>query len=439
MYVVLLGLPAVVVAIWFLWRFPVAPYLIFPLTAFELVYVTVAGVNIRPHQIIALLAIAALLLKKEILIPKSLVDWACIAYLFINGISISYSYSRMDSIELWLLFVVQIGTLYALMRFLDTPNRVRKFIPFFLFSGFVLTVVGLAQIVLVIAGVLPPYRNAWMIPTGRPPGTFIEAGWLAAFSLFFLLAYLPFLYSRRFARYRPFIVIAWLLMLIVNLFCMARAAWLGMMIGIPLQLGLMLWLRPKGARGLINLIAFRLAPLLIVLSLLATLIMSDFVGSFVHRFLDLGNRSESAASLRTDDFSDVIKLVYKRPWTGYGIGTLEVVMREPMNNPRHRGFANVSLNIYLTMLFDAGIPGLLTGLLLTLSIPLEIIHNAARTSNPFDRDFLIALGVGMLGLVLTFQFSNGFPRGWYWALAGVSLVTGRILSRNENAHESTDG
>lgn len=432
-YWALIGLPTVIVAIWFLARFPVAPYIVFPLTAFELMYVTVAGVNIRPHQVVTLLAIAALLLKKKILIPKSPVAWACIAYLFVNGISISYSYSRMDSIELWLLFVVQIGMLYSLMGFLDTPNRVQKFMPFFLFSGFVLTMVGFVQIILVVVGVLPPYRDAWMIPTGRPPGTFVEAAWLAAFSMFFLLVYIPFLYSHKFVRYRPFLLIAWLLMLVVNLSCMARAAWLGLLVGIPLQLVLLLWLRPGGARGLVNLMAFRLGPILIVVSLLFILFMPNLFDLFINRFLDMGNRLESAASLRMDDFNDVMRLVDMQPWTGYGIGTLEAMMRDPMNNPRNRGFAKVSLNVYLSMLFDAGIPGLVTGFLVTMLIPWKILRNAVLTSDPFDRDLLIAFGVGMLVLVVTFQFSNGFPRGWYWAMAGITLSASHVLSRSRSA------
>ena len=82
------------------------------------------------------------------------------------------------------------------------------------------------------------------------------------------------------------------------------------------------------------------------------------------------------------------------------------------------------------MLFDAGIPGLLTGLLVTLLIPWEILRTAFATSEPFYRDLLVALSVGMFTLVLTFQFSNGFPRGWYWAIAGVSLAVSRALSNH---------
>ncbi|MDH7472931.1 MAG: O-antigen ligase family protein [Anaerolineae bacterium] len=431
MYWALVGLPVVV--IYFLARYPIAPYLIFPLTAFELMYVTVAGVNVRPHQAVTLLTIAASLLRGKVLKPKSSVAWACIAYLFVNGISIAYSYSRMDSVRLWLLFVVQAGTLYALMRFLDTPNRVRKFMPFFLFSGFVLTMVGLVQVLLVIAGVVPPYRDAWMIPVGRPPGTFVEAAWLADFSMFFLLVFIPYLYSQRFARYRPFLFTAWFLMLLVNLVCMARAAWLGLLVGISLQLILMLWLRPGGARALFNLMVFRLGPLLIVFGLLFALFMPDLFVLFVNRFLEIGNRFESAASLRVDDFNDVMKLVLRRPWTGYGIGTLATVMHDPTNNPRNRNFANVSLNMYLTMLFDAGIPGLVTGFLVTMLIPGTILRNAGLTLDPFDRDLIIALGVGLLVLVVTFQFSNGFPRGWYWAMAGISLSASHVLSRSRSA------
>jgi len=428
-YMVPLGLMVVIVTVWSLWRFPIAPYLIFPLSVLELMYVTVAGVNVRPHQIVTLLAIVALVLRGKVVMPRGLVDWACVIYLLVNGISILYSYSRIESIEMWLLYAMQIGTLYASQKFLDTPSRVQKFLPFFLSSGFVLTAVGLIQIILIAVGILPPYRDAWMIPTGRPPGTFVEAAWLAAFSLFFLIVYIPYLYSKRFSRYRIIVITAWLLMLVTNLFCMARAAWLGLLAGILLQLSLMLWLRPKGGRGLLNLIACRLLPMFMALGLLAVLIVPNLADSFIHRFLDLGNRSESAASLRIDDFRDVMKLVYKRPWTGYGIGTLETLMQDPVNNPRHRGFVNVALNVYLTMLFDAGIPGMLAGLLVTLSIPWEILRNAATASDPVDRDLLIALSVGMIALVLTFQFSNGFPRGWYWAIAGISLAISRVKAK----------
>ena len=424
--------PVLVVAIWFLVQHPIAPYLIFPLSTFELIYVNVAGVNIRPHQIVALLAIVALLLKKKFPVPKSLVGWSCIAYLFVNGISILYSYSRADSIKLWLLLVVQVGTFYALMRFLDTLNNVQRFLPFFLLSGFMVTMVGLVQILLVVVGIVPPYRDAYMIPTGRPPGTFIEAAWLAAFSMFFLLIYIPFLYSRKFARYRPFLITAWLLMLVVNLFCMTRAAWLGLLVGILLQGTLMLLQHPRGAWGLLSLMALRLGPIVMFLSLLIILFIPDLFGWFTNRFLDTGNVSEAAASLRIDDFNDTLRLIHMRPWTGYGIGTLEAVMKDPMNNPRYRNFANVSLNVYLTMWFDAGILGLVTGFLITILIPGEILRNAVLTSDPFYKDFLIALGVGILALLLTFQFSNGFPRGWYWAIAGISLSLSRVLSRSRS-------
>jgi len=123
-----------------------------------------------------------------------------------------------------------------------------------------ITMVGFLQALLVVGGILPPYRDNQMIPTGRPPGTFVEAAWLAAFSMFFLLIYIPLLYSRRFARYRPFLLTAWLLMFVVNLICMTRAAWLGLLVGILLQGALLLLLRPRGARGLLNLMAFRLGP-----------------------------------------------------------------------------------------------------------------------------------------------------------------------------------
>jgi len=428
----LMASPVLVVAIWFLAQYPIAPYLIFPLSTFELIYLPVAGVNIRPHQIVALLAIVALLLKKKIPVPKSRVGWSCIAYLFVNGLSILYSYSRSDSIRLWLLFVVQVGTLYVLMQHLDTFNRVQKFIPFFLLSGFMITMVGFLQALLVVGGILPPYRDNQMIPTGRPPGTFVEAAWLAAFSMFFLLIYIPLLYSRRFARYRPFLLTAWLLMFVVNLICMTRAAWLGLLVGILLQGALLLLLRPRGARGLLNLMAFRLGPILVLLSLLFILFMPDLLGRFINRFLDIGNTSESAASLRIDDFNDIMRLIHRRSWTGYGIGTLQAVMSDPMNNPRYRNFAAVGLNVYLTMWFDAGILGLVTGFIVTILIPGEILHNATLTSDPFYRDFLIALGVGILALVLTFQFSNGFPRGWYWAIAGISLSLSRLLSRSRS-------
>jgi len=429
----LMALPVILVAIWFMARYPIAPYLVFPLSTFELIYVPVAGANIRPYQIVALLAIVALLLKKKkIPVPKNPVGWSCIAYLFVSGISILYSYSRADSIRLWLLFVVQVATLYALIRYLDTFNRVQKFVYFFLLSGFMITMVGFVQALLVVLGIVPPYRDAQMIPTGRPPGTFVEAAWLAAFSMFFLLIYIPFLYSRKFAPYRPLLITAWLLMLVVNLFCMTRAAWLGLLVGILLQGTLMLLLRPRGARGLLSLMALRLGPIVMFLSLLLILFMPDLFGLFTNRFLDIGNVSESAASLRIDDFNDILRLIRMRPWTGYGIGTLEAVMRDPMNNPRHRNFANVSLNVYLTMWFDAGILGLVTGFLITILIPGEILHNAVLTSDPFYKDFLIALGVGILALLLTFQFSNGFPRGWYWAIAGISLSLSRVLSRSRS-------
>ncbi|MCK4635793.1 MAG: O-antigen ligase family protein [Candidatus Moranbacteria bacterium] len=195
------------------------------------------GVNIRPYQllggIIFLVFLVKLVLNKlNFKLPKFCwKDGLILTFILAGFLSTIFSENQIVSLKQSII-ITSFGLLYFLFKvFIQNFQDLKKVIPFFLSSSFVVVIYGIWQNWQFMRG-----SSHFEIMAGRPNTTFSEPDWLGMF-LVFLVASLYILIFKKYYSiknifkkgdclfwfYYSFLVLTFILLILT----VARSAWLG--------------------------------------------------------------------------------------------------------------------------------------------------------------------------------------------------------------------
>jgi hypothetical protein len=95
-------------------------------------------------------------------------------------------------------------------------------------------------------------------------------------------------------------------------------------------------------------------------------------------------------------------------------------------------------NIFVRVLHDGGIVGLLLFLSPLLMLAVSLLKLAGRVTGDLDR-LALALGVAIAGMFVAFQATEGFQLAWYWAALGLFAAALRLAHARRARLEQADG
>ena len=161
------------------------------------------------------------------------------------------------------------------------------------------------------------------------------------------------------------------LMLICLVFTWSRGAWLGFLVGTLL---FFMILSKKAVLGLLGLV--------VVSPLLSWLVPN----AVAERFLSIGNLAESSVSYRISVWYGMVELLKKTWWSGIGVGNAAFEAVYPSVALVGAGTIEHAHSIYLQLLAELGIPGLLVFLLILFLFVQNCFEYLLKVKHQEERD-----------------------------------------------------
>jgi O-antigen ligase len=183
-------------------------------------------------------------------------------------------------------------------------------------------------------------------------------------------------------------------MLVCFVFTWSRGAWLGFLLGM--------------------LLFFIIFSQKTVLVLLGGLFASPFLSylvptSVAERFLSIGNLAESSVSYRISAWYGVIELLKKNWWCGIGVGSAAFEAVYPSVAPAGTQAIKHAHSIYLQLLAELGIAGLVVFLLIVFLFVQNSFEYLLRVNKREERGFVIA-GIATVVAILVMGITDHI---WY--------------------------
>ncbi len=214
----------------------------------------------------------------------------------------------------------------------------------------------------------------------------------------YLLLLLPFatacMLRRERLRAKVLFVTATVLMLICLVFTWSRGAWLGFLLGM-----------------LLFFVIFSKKTVLILLGgILASPFLSLLVpGAVAERFLSIGNLAESSVSYRISAWYGVVELLKNTWWCGIGVGGAAFEAVYPSVALAGTQAIKHAHSIYLQLLAELGIAGLLVFLLIVFLFVQNCFEYLLRVNRREERGYVIA-GIAAVAAMLVMGITDHI---WY--------------------------
>jgi hypothetical protein len=308
----------------------------------------------------------------------------------------------------------------VLVQYFPSESSLRTLLRFFLVSFLAISLFGLLQLCLGLAGI-DLLVAQWIVP-GRFPrvnglsyepsyySTYLLVGWVTSLYLLEKRASFP---SRRLQKACA------LTSTLVLILCTSKLGW-----GLMLVYGLVRLLRSAGVAVLRSRIRLRTAGLLstsmlflgglaaAVLPALQNFLAILAVASFLLAGLGIAGTAGHSVTERSDGFSATWNAWLNHPLIGTGVGALPVEVAAQAG----RGFETVTeakafegLNVFAEVLASTGLVG--AALLAAFAIAVvRAVRRRAAQLPPWHRTLMTALSWGIVWMLLALQFSPTFLR-----------------------------
>ena len=391
--------------------------------------VFVAGVHLRPDQIVlvpvlvgltplAIKGLLELLSRPDRRVPAlSLVVFGGLAlYIAINLLS-TYLFSP----QFWESFQIVAWFVLSFMAFAATYFVVGRYVglpeAFFavLVSGFVSGAIGIYYFVLFkltgsTAGIQPP--DVATDPIFKVYGTFLEANLFGSFQAFTVVAGIAFLSTGEKLR-RPasaLLILGTAVSAIALALSLTRAAWLGAICGL-LLLALFQF---RGGRSLAFFFRFAIVGLVSV----AALALTGVLGSVTARFRDIGiSESSGTLAFRLERFRLALQEWPASPVLGLGTNSYGQRHWDPTQD-----YAPDYLpNLVLATLYDTGVLGLLTLVAVFVVLVGALVSVILRDKTGWQGALALAMLCGLAVLFVSYQATNGFWFSYVWIVLAIAV------------------
>ena len=273
-----------------------------------------------------------------------LIDYAIVLFSIIYFVSGIISKGGIASFRSALMYVIFLSGYFLIVNLLRTPEWIRRCVVTGVLSGAVSCFIGILQI---FTGTL---NTSWL-----DTSVFSEIG-TRIVSLFdnpnifaeYLILVIPFamacLLRKGKAGEKVMFGCSLLLMLICLIFTWSRGAWLGFLVG---------------AVVFFFVLSQKTLPCFLGLILVSPLLSWLIPNAVAERFLSIGNLAESSVSYRISAWHGVVELLKKTWCSGIGVGTAAFNAVYPSMALAGVERIEHAHNIYLQLLTELGIPGLL--------------------------------------------------------------------------------
>lgn len=347
---------------------------------------------------------------------------SALVFLALGTASLLWSASPADTVVIAANFGFGLFLYAALAQWLRRPARLRTALGVLAVTGGAAVLFGLAQAALYwVSGISfgTVYQDIRTFE-GRPAGTFVEAVWYGVFCMFYLLLFLPILPVTP-SRARPWLLgglAAAALGLVVS---QTRSAWLGAAAG----LAAWVWWRGRlRGRPAVWLVGLAVAVGLLWLS------APEFMGQLAARGGNLLNPEEHAAQSRLRSLQIAAEVIPDRWLMGHGLGSWSHAVGGigVGGTPLRAG-----TSLFVNLGCDLGLLGIVLygAWLLSVFLPALVTCRVAR-GTPLGAVLAGSL-CAAAGLLVAFQFSNGYLFAFWWVhlafLAAASRLARRIPGR----------
>jgi len=310
---------------------------------------------------------------------------------FFGGV---FSKGGISSFYSALMYLVFLSGYFLVFNLIRTRQWIWRCVATGVFSGTAACLLGIVQI---FTGTL----NASWLDTElfSNIGTRIVSGFdnpniFAEYLLLVIPLTLACLLQKGEMRRKLFYALSLALMLVCLVFTWSRGAWLGFLVGMLL---FFLILSKKTVIGLLGLV--------IVSPLLSWLVPN----AVAERFLSIGNLAESSVSYRISVWYGMVELLKKTWWSGIGVGNAAFEAVYPSVALVGAGTIEHAHSIYLQLLAELGIPGLLVFLLILFLFVQNCFEYLLKVKNQEERGLVIA-GIAAVAAMLVIGITEHI---WY--------------------------
>jgi len=451
---------------------------------------SVFGLSLRPYQFLGAITIIALIMRlaaKRLPLPAGeffpKFKWfdALPIIFTIGGFLSSLVFGAGFKQAIVALSFV---ALYFLTRiYIQSFDDLKRILPFFLSSGFVVALYGILQNILFISG-----RNAFEAMPGRPNGTFSEPDWFGIFLVFVLAIIFSIIYHFKNTKYeirdtKYFLLVAscWLLItiaFIALILTVSRSAWLGAVFVTIVFLKIML---TNASFGLSN---WDWKKFLYSLGGMATVIIISIGSVYIFSLsrFQIGSRAASTGGLqkitiacqsesvktvpekinnieelaeygcrhinleeieqeknagnivqeiyRPDPNINIRADIYRKSWEqikqhpvfGIGWGTISQIL-----GTDERGAGLNASNIFLETWLGSGLLGILSFAILLIYIFIKVALELLREKTE-DKTIALFLMLGFVAIIVPNLFNSGIFLGFVWVF--LAIANGLINTKN---------
>ncbi len=323
-----------------------------------------------------------------------LIDYPILLFAVLYLLGGIFSEGGVPSFYSALMYVVFLSGYFLVFNLIRTREWVKRCVVAGIFSGTAACLFGIIQI---FTGTL---NSSWLdIETfsnigTRIVSTFENPNVFAEYLLLLIPFAVAFLIRKGSVQAKLLYGLALAVMLVCLVFTWSRGAWLGLLVGMFLFFVI---LSKKSLIGIIGVV--------LVSPLLSWLVPN----AVTERFLSIGNLAESSISYRISAWYGVLELLNKTWWCGIGVGSAAFDAVYPSVALAGTGAIKHAHSIYLQLLAELGIPGLLVFVLILFLFVQNCFEYLLRVKNREEKGFVPA-GIAAVAAILVMGATDHI---WY--------------------------
>jgi O-antigen ligase len=413
------------------------------LSALNGINMKLAGLNIRMDQLIIVFLMIILFLSNILGKIKLYLDKTgrLLLLFFIWSFAISFllspnhKYSLVETINL----LSSASVYFVLTNLLRSKKNINKYFKSFLWAGILSTSYGIIIFVLSIIG-LKIYgvnlnENGSMaygvFATMREPNIF------GSFSLIYFILSLVIILSlpkekRKYNKLVVYLIFSSGLGLFLSF---TRGVWLAAIVGVIITLGtnkeISNYIRKKGTS------IFLLAIFVFFILIIGNILISNSI--IRYKISHLFDYSGGTGAGRIDIWENAFKSFLESPWFGRGTYSYAAIYSpELVGSGGQESVAWIG-NLFLTLLHDTGIIGMVIFLGMTFVLLKEGIKSAKWFMDVSPMNAAISYGfcISLVCLIIAFIFTTGFSYVYAWSVLGFIGVYNRNRKLLEREHIMT--
>lgn len=382
--------------------------------------------HLRPFELFTIATLLGLLLQVSQHRRKffrTALDWPILAFwlslavtLLING------GNRFGSIMLVIYGILALEY-FVLVNVLQDQWTLKKAIYTLVMIGDVVAVTGFLQVANYYLGLQVDFLRGvhyMIVEWGRPMGTFTDPGLYGMYAMFVFLLLLPLLSSQN-QRRRSFFVVSLIIQIVAIFLSFARVAWIGALVGLLI---FTLTQRGFGRKSSVRTMLYVLFFISIVLFVWGRLSSQTFT-EFVDRMMGIDR--EGSFLVRVQLSAITLDKIVQKPIFGYGIGS----WGSPLLDER----VLMGPNMFISIMYDAGIFGLVSLLWLLIALLKPLITNAWRPKVASISPSNNGIFLGLSGMLISFLATAAYNYNWFWVILALGVSVARVskeLSRMDD-------